>query len=162
MGVAADLKRLSNDEVSRQFKSLVDGYVRDLAKGKAKGIPGRASQPSVRVSKIRRKRGQLLPSDTLFAMRQLIADAGWAQGELKTSDGRFCLRGAIVELVQKGAVHEDDAQIACQALHDEVRMSNGDSRKYNFVYWNNDPKRTLAEILRKLENAGNRLRLANE
>lgn len=162
MSTVTELKRLSNEDVSRQFKSLVAGYAKDLTKGRSRGIPGVASQPSVRVSKIRRKKGQLLPSQTLFAMRQLIADVGWAKGELKTADGRLCLRGAIVELVQAGAVHDDDAQIACQFLHNEVRMKNGDSQKYNFIYWNNDPRRTLAEVLKVLEDSGNRARLANE
>lgn len=165
MSVINDIKHmrdLPDTEVSSKFKNLVDGYVKDLTKSKSKGNPGTGSVPSVRVSKIRRKKGQLLPSEILFAIRTSLWKMGWTQGTLKDSEGRMCLRGGFVYLYGKGYFHNDDGQIAAQFLHDEVRRKNGDARKYNFIYWNNDPKRTLTEVLKILEDCGNRARIAGE
>lgn len=165
MSVGTDIKRMHNlpdVEVSSKFKSLVDGYVRDLTKNKSKGNPGSGSVPSVRVSKIRRKKGQLTPSQIIFAIRDSLWKMGWTQGTLKDAEGRMCLRGGFVYLFSKGYFHNDDGQIAAQYLHDEVRRKNGDAQKYNFIYWNNDPKRTLTEVLKILEDCGNRARLAGE
>jgi hypothetical protein len=166
MSIVTDIRRMNglpDADVSSKFKSLVDGYVRDLAKSKnSKGNPGTGSVPSVRVGRIKRKKGQLTPSEILFAMRQAIWKAGWAQGVLRDSEGRMCLRGALVYLNIKGYTHMDDLQIAAQYLHDEVRRKNGDAQKYNFIYWNNDPKRTLADVLKILEDCGSRARLAGE
>lgn len=166
MSVLSDIRRmrdLPDAEVSGRFASLVDGYVRDLNNPKNnKGNPGTGSMPSVRVSKIRRKKGQLIPSEILFAMRQSLWKMGWTQGVLRDTEGRMCLRGAMVYINTKNHAHNDDLQIAAQYLHDEVRRKNGDARQYNFIYWNNDPKRTLAEILKILEDCGNRARLAGE
>lgn len=165
MAIVNDIKRmrdLPDAEVSSRFKGLVDGYVRDLTKSKSRGNPGTGSIPSVRVGKIRRKKGQLTPSEILFAMRESLWKMGWTQGVLRDNEGRMCLRGALVYLNIKGYTHMDDLQIAAQYLHDEVRKKNGDAQKYNFIYWNNDPKRTLADILKLLEDCGNRARLAGE
>ena len=165
MSVLSDIKRmrdLPDTEVSSKFKSLVDGYVKELPKNKSKGNPGTGSVPSVRVGKIRRKKGQLIPSEVLFAMRQSLWKMGWTQGVLRDTEGRMCLRGAMVYINTKGHAHNDDLQIAAQYLHNEVRRKNGDAQKYNFIYWNNDPKRTLADILKILEDCGNRARLAGE
>ncbi|ASR75615.1 hypothetical protein SEA_MILDRED21_258 [Streptomyces phage Mildred21] len=165
MSVINDIRRMRNlpdAEVSSKFKGLVDGYVKDLTKNKSKGSPGTGSIPSVRVGKIRRKKGQLTPSEILFAMRESLWKMGWTQGVLRDNEGRMCLRGALVYLNIKGYTHMDDLQIAAQYLHDEVRKKNGDAQKYNFIYWNNDPKRTLADILKVLEDCGNRARLAGE
>ena len=76
MSVINDIRRMRNlpdAEVSSKFKGLVDGYVKDLTKNKSKGSPGTGSIPSVRVGKIRRKKGQLIPSEILFAMRETVA-----------------------------------------------------------------------------------------
>lgn len=165
MSVINDIRRMRNlpdAEVSSKFKGLVDGYVKDLTKNKSRGNPGTSSIPSVRVGKIRRKKGQLTPSEILFAMRESLWKMGWTQGVLRDNEGRMCLRGALVYLNIKGYTHMDDLQIAAQYLHDEVRKKNGDAQKYNFIYWNNDPKRTLADILKVLEDCGNRARLAGE
>ena len=165
MTVLADIKRmrdLPDAEVSSKFKHLVDGYVKDLTKSKSKGDPGMGSVPSVRVGRIKRKKGQLTPSEILFAMRQSLWKMGWTQGVLRDTEGRMCLRGAMVYINIKGHAHNDDLQIAAQYLHDEVRRRNGDAQKYNFIYWNNDSKRTLADILKILEDCGNRARLAGE
>lgn len=165
MSILSDIRRmrdLPDAEVSSKFKGLVDGYVRDLTKNKSKGNPGTGSVPSVRVGRIKRKKGQLTPSESIFAMREAIFKAGWAQGVLKDSQGRMCLRGAMVYINLKGYAHNDDLQIAAQYLHDEVRRKNGDAQKYNFIYWNNDSKRTLADVLKILEDCGNRARLAGE
>lgn len=165
MSIVTDIRRMNglpDAEVSAKFKGLVDGYVKDLTKSKSKGNPGTGSVPSVRVGKIKRKKGQLTPSEILFAMRQGLWKMGWTQGVLKDDEGRMCLRGAMVYLNLKGHTHIDDLQIAAQYLHDEVRRKNGDAQKYNFIYWNNDPKRTLADILKILEDCGNRAKLAGE
>lgn len=165
MSVLSDIKRVKNmpdAEVSSKFKNLVDGYVRDLTKSKSKGDPGTGSIGSVRVGKIKRKKGQLIPSELLFAMRESLWKMGWTQGQLKDEQGRMCLRGAMVYLMSKGYGHNDDMQIAAQYLHDEVRRRNGDGQKYNFIYWNNDSQRTLADILKVLEDAGNRARISGE
>jgi hypothetical protein len=166
MTLVSDIRKvpgLSDADVSNKFKNLVDGYIRDLNNPKNnKGNPGTSSKPSVRVGKIRRKRGQLIPSQILFAMRDSLWRMGWTQGTLQTAEGHMCLRGALVYLYGKGYFHNDDGQIAAQYLHDEVQRKNGDSQKYNFIYWNNDPKRTLSEILKVLEDSGNRARLAGE
>lgn len=165
MAILNDIRRmrdLPDAEVSNKFKGLVDGYVKDLTKNKSKGNPGTGSIPSVRVGKIRRKKGQLVPSEILFAMRQSLWKMGWTQGVLQNAEGHMCLRGAMVYINIKGHAHNDDLQIAAQYLHDEVRRKNGDARQYNFIYWNNEPRRTLAEILKILEDCGNRARLAGE
>jgi hypothetical protein len=165
MSIVSDIRRMRNlpdAEVSGRFASLVDGYVRDLTKGKSKGDPGTGSVPSVRVGRIKRKKGQLTPSQILFAMRESLYKVGWTQGVLRDEQGRMCLRGALVYLNLKGYAHNDDLQIAAQYLHDEVRRKNGDAQKYNFIYWNNGPKRTLTEVLKILEDCGNRARLAGE
>lgn len=165
MTVISDIRKmrdLPDAEVSSKFKSLVDGYVKDLTKNKSKGDPGTGSVPSVRVGRIKRKKGQLTPSQIIFAMRDGLWKMGWTQGVLRDTEGRMCLRGAMVHISLKGYGHNDDLQIAAQYLHDEVRRRNGDGQKYNFIYWNNDPKRTLADILKILEDCGNRARLAGE
>lgn len=166
MTLVSDISRirgLSDAEVSARFKSLADSYIRDLNNPRNnRGNPGTSSVPSVRVGKIRRKRGQLIPSQILFAMRDSLWKMGWAQGTLQTAEGHMCLRGALVYLYSKGYFHNDDGQIAAQYLHDEVQRKNGDSQKYNFIYWNNESKRTFAEILKVLEDSGNRARLAGE
>ncbi|AXH70067.1 hypothetical protein HWB80_gp068 [Streptomyces phage Karimac] len=163
MALMTDLARMTDAEISNKFKGLVEGYAKDLAKSnKSKGDPGTASIASVRVGKIKRKKGQLVPSQILLAMRAAIWKMGWAQGVLRDEEGRLCLRGAMVWLYRKGYFHQEDGDIAAQWLHDEVRRKNGDAQKYNFIYWNNDPRRTLAEILKILEDAGNRAKLAGE
>lgn len=165
MSVVSDIRRMKNlpdAEVSGRFASLVDGYVRDLTKSKSKGDPGTGSVPSIRVGKIRRKKGQLIPSQILFAMRESLHKVGWTKGVLQDSHGRMCLRGAMVYINLKGYAHNDDLQIAAQYVHDEVRRKNGDAQTYNFIYWNNEDKRTLADILKLLEDCGNRARLAGE
>lgn len=166
MSIVTDIRRvrgLPDAEVSSKFKSLIDGYVRELNNPKNnKGNPGTGSVPSRRVGKIRRKKGQLIPSQILFAMRESLWKTGWTQGVLQDDEGRMCLRGALVYLNVRGYTHMDDLQIAAQYLHDEVRKKNGDAQDYNFIYWNNDPKRTLADILKILEDCGNRARLAGE
>jgi hypothetical protein len=111
MAVINDIKRmcdLPDAEVSSKFKSLVDGYVKELSKNTSKGNPGTGFMPSVRVGKIKRKKGQLTPSQSIFAMREAIYKAGWAQGVLKDNQGRMCLRGAMVYLFSKGYTHNDD------------------------------------------------------
>ncbi|QGH76504.1 hypothetical protein SEA_DAUBENSKI_237 [Streptomyces phage Daubenski] len=166
MSVLSDIRRMAglpDAEVSSRFAALVDGYVRELNDPKNnKGNPGMASQPSRRVGKIRRKKGQLIPSQILFAMRESLWKMGWTQGVLRNAEGHMCLRGAAVYINLKGYAHNDDLQIAIQYLHDEVRSKNGDARKYNFIYWNNESKRTLAEILKILEDCGNRAKLSGE
>lgn len=166
MSLVTDIRRVSglpDADISARFKGLVDGYVRELNNPRNnRGNPGTGSVPSRRVGKIRRKKGQLIPSQILFAMRESLWKAGWTQGVLRDNEGRMCLRGALVYLNIKGYTHMDDLQIAAQYLHDEVRKKNGDAQKYNFIYWNNDPKRTLADILKILEDCGNRARLAGE
>lgn len=166
MSVVNDIKRmrdLPDAEVSSRFKSLIDGYVKDLARSSnSKGNPGTGSVPSVRVQRIKRKKEQLLPSQILFAMRETLHRVGWAQGVLRDNEGRLCLRGALIYLSRKGYVHNDDLQIVSQYLHDEARRKGGDARQYNYIYWNNDPKRTLADVLKLLEDSGNRARLSGE
>lgn len=165
MSVINDIRRMRNlpdAEVSSKFKGLVDGYVKDLTKNKSKGSPGTGSIPSVRVGKIRRKKGQLIPSEILFAMRESLWKMGWTQGTLQTTEGHMCLRGAMLYLSRKGYVSNDDLQIVSQYMHDEARRRGGDGSQYNYIYWNNDPKRTLAEVLKLLEDCGNRARLAGE
>lgn len=165
MTLVSDIKTvrgMSDAEMSRQFGKIVDGYVKDLTKSKSKGTPGTGFVPSVRVGRIKRKKGQLVPSEILFAMRSSLFKMGWTQGVLKDAEGRMCLRGALVYLYGKGYFHNDDGQIAAQYLHDEVQRKNGDSQKYNFIYWNNEGNRTFAEILKVLEDAGNRAKLAGE
>lgn len=165
MSVINDIRRMRNlpdAEVSSKFKGLVDGYVKDLTKNKSKGSPGTGSIPSVRVGKIRRKKGQLIPSEILFSMRESLWKMGWTQGTLQTTEGHMCLRGAMLYLSRKGYVSNDDLQIVSQYMHDEARRRGGDGSQYNYIYWNNDPKRTLAEVLKLLEDCGNRARLAGE
>lgn len=165
MSLVNDIRRMRDipdEEVSRKFAGLVDNYVRDLTKNKSKGNPGTGSVPSVRVDKIRRNKNQLTPSQILFAMRDSIFRMGWTKGVLQNNEGHLCLRGAMVYMYQRGYFHNDDGQIAAQYLHDEVRRKNGDARQYNFIYWNNDSKRTLAEVLKILEDCGNRAKLAGE
>jgi hypothetical protein len=166
VSVLSDIRKmrdLPDAEVSGRFATLVDSYVKELNNPRNnKGNPGTGSVPSRRVQKIKRKRGQLLPSQILFAMREALWKVGWTKGVLRDNEGRMCLRGAAIYVNLKGYAHNDDLMIAIQYLHDEVRKINGDARQYNFIYWNNEPKRTLADVLRVLENAGNRARLAGE
>lgn len=166
MSVVNDIKRmrdLPDADVSGKFQKLVDGYVKDLGRSKnSKGDPGSSSVTSVRVQRIKRKKNQLIPSEILFAMRESLWKMGWTQGTLQTAEGHMCLRGAMLYLSRKGYVSNDDLQIVSQYMHDEARRKGGDGSQYNYIYWNNDPKRTLAEVLKLLEDCGNRARLAGE
>lgn len=163
MNSLATLTNLGETYISNEFKKIVDGYVKSLvSEHNNKGVPKRGFVPSVRVETIKRKKGQLIPSEALMSIRQAIWKRGWAQGELITPEGKMCLRGGFVYLYQKGYFTLGDGLIAMQYLRDEVQMGNGDSRDWNFIYWNNEPRRTLADVLRVLENCANRARLAGE
>ncbi|AXH67388.1 hypothetical protein SEA_WOFFORD_254 [Streptomyces phage Wofford] len=157
------MRDLPDAEVSGRFAGLVDAYVKGLNDPKNnKGNPGMGSVPSRRVSKIKRKKGQLTPSEILFAMHGALWKIGWTQGVLRDNEGRMCLRGALIYMNLKGHVHPDDLNIVAEYLHNETRRKNGDSRQYNFIYWNNDPKRTLGDVLKLLEDCKNRAKLAGE
>jgi hypothetical protein len=160
----ADVKRLklSDREVSSNFTRLVEGYANDLTKNKSKGTPGSASVVPQRHSTTKRNKKQLLPSEVFSTARLAIFKSGWAQGVLTTPDGKMCLRGAIVHLATKGYIHPEDQQRVGQYLQNEVRRMNGDSQMYNFIYWNNDPRRTLAQVLKLLEDCASRARVAGE
>lgn len=163
MSTLTDLVNMSNERVSVEFAKIVDGYVKSLvSEHNNKGVPKRGFVPSVRVETIKRKKGQLIPSEALMAIREAIWKRGWAQGELITPEGKMCLRGGFVYLYQKGYFTLADGLIAMQYLRDEIQMKNGDSRDWNFIYWNNESRRTLADVLRALENCANRARLAGE
>jgi hypothetical protein len=157
------LVQMDDARVSAEFTKIVDRYVKSLvSEHNNKGIPKRGFQPSVRVEAISRKKGQLIPSEALMAIREAIWKRGWTQGELITPEGKMCLRGGFVYLYQKNLFTLADGLIAMQYLRDEIRMKNGDNRDWNFIYWNNEPRRTLADVLRVLENCANRARLAGE
>jgi len=163
MSTLTDLVNMSNERVSVEFAKIVDGYVKSLvSEHNNKGVPKRGFVPSVRVETIKRKKGQLIPSEALMAIREAIWKRGWAQGELITPEGKMCLRGGFVYLYQKGYFTLADGLIAMQYLRDEIQIKNGDSRDWNFIYWNNESRRTLADVLRALENCANRARLAGE
>ena len=163
MTVLDEMARLDNSFVTAEFKKIVDGYVKSLvSEHNNKGVPKRGFVPSIRVGAIKRKKNQLIPSEALMAIREAIWKRGWAQGELITPEGKMCLRGGFVYLYQKGHFTLTDGLIAMQYLRDEVRMNNGDSQDWNFIYWNNESRRTLADVLRVLENCANRARLAGE
>lgn len=163
MSTLDTLVNMDDARVSLEFAKIVDGYVKSLvSEHNNKGVPKRGFVPSVRVETIKRKKGQLIPSEALMAIREAIWKRGWAQGELITPEGKMCLRGGFVYLYQKGYFTLADGLIAMQYLRDEIQMKNGDSRDWNFIYWNNESRRTLADVLRALENCANRARLAGE
>lgn len=163
MTMLEDITRMDNSFVTAEFKKIVDGYVKSLvSEHNNKGVPKRGFVPSVRVEVIRRKKGQLIPSEVLMAIREAIWKRGWAQGELITPEGKMCLRGGFVYLYQKGYFTRADGLIAMQYLRDEVQRLNQDCSDWNFIHWNNEPRRTLADVLRVLENCANRARLQGE
>ena len=79
-------------------------------------------------------------ADVLFAAERLLAVDGWAQGDLRTIDGRRCVLGAINKAASCGPPALGDAARRC--LYGSLELKGW----RDLVAWNDARGRTEAEV----------------
>lgn len=95
------------------------------------------------------------PSSDLQTARDLRAAAdylrthGWNQGSWGQHDGPRCIAGALLSASGDRALTPYLAAMGFNATADDVLRGT----KPDFGPWNDDPNRTLAEVLDRLESA---------
>lgn len=96
----------------------------------------------------------------LTATRQLLIDGGWTQGRRLTPEGEHCLYGALEE-VTLGGVHRNSWEQRGRKINrfsrakDAVKVAIPRSFDDGWVIitWNDEPDRTVEEVLDLLDIA---------
>jgi hypothetical protein len=81
------------------------------------------------------------PAKLLMKAADLIEKHGWCQGRWRATDGRLCLRGAII--------NSGSHQVAFAAIH---RVDAAIGGPYTSVGWNDTMGRTKEEVVAKLRS----------
>ena len=98
--------------------------------------------------------------ETLDAAAELIEQDGWMQGGYHR-DGKHCVLGAIAGVID-GVDHTDTSLIE-QLLwreRDAHRALSETLGTSEIADWNDDPKRTKAEVVAALRNTAERIRMS--
>jgi hypothetical protein len=86
----------------------------------------------------------------LYDAADLIDLHGWCQGEYRSLGGCYCITGALTEVIGLGSISEwSDAALAVEHEIGEPYLP----------VWNDDERRTKAEVTTALRNAA---RTAND
>lgn len=93
-------------------------------------------------------------NEDLLKAAEYMSEHGWCQGDLEDADGRVCVAGAIKAVV-RGKDRNLRSTSAVISLHEYLVKEYGDNcAAISIPAWNDDPDRTVEEVILALKQAG--------
>jgi len=102
----------------------------------------------------------MLVSEVFSGSKQKIQERGWYQGAINGPDGEVCLIGAIQLTMREAQLPTEQQSVLLPPIYNTLHTlianrTGGEERAWAIGEWNDDPARTVDEVLELLDEAAN-------